>query len=542
MTSTSGGTARRYRPWRVLLALAIGFALSLVAGELAVRTLLFGRIPLARSLGARLRKPALFCDGNSEDDFWKLEYLLSAPEELHPAPHPDAHLGWTGENVMPGTYENADEARLAGRTPILLYGDSFAQCTTASEECFQGLLERSDLAASHCLLNYGVSGYGLDQTYLMLARSIDRFADQRPIVIVSLLVDSDLDRCMLAFRGWPKPRLDVVGDELSSREPETLDPERYLALHPLSIRSYLVRLLASDGSPLPRAARDWVRGDHRRIAEKQRINRRILIEIDRLLRARGLTCTIFLFHSEKFLGAQVEATEWQEPFVRAVAGELGIPVISARPYLFAAARKLGTDPSRFYGHAGASSGHHNPAGNAVVFEALRPIIRGSGGAIETESLERWIDSGALRAIEAGPRTLRVMGRTARVFDAGGELCARVELSIDPSSGSTERVPCLFVRGGAVPTEVRIKLDRGLARWRASVSVLARPGAACAGREIELEVRADGATIGRARLKAGAPPEVLELGIAGKRELSIVADARGAEPECAWIRVAEPRLQ
>lgn len=543
MTSTAGAPAQRPKLKRALLALAIGCALSLVAGELVLRILLFGESSLAHDLGHRLRSPEYFSDGNSEDDYWKLQYWFTDPARLKPASSPDAILGWTGPNVTPGTYEHADEGRIAGRIPVLFYGDSFAECLTPPDECFQGLLQRSDLASRYCLLNYGVSGYGLDQIYLMLARSIDRFAGQRPIVIVSLLVDSDLDRSLLAFRCWPKPRLEIVGDELLVHEPPTLDPERFLALHPSSIQSYLWRLLAYERSPLPRGVRDVLRGDHRRIAQKKALNQRILTEIQRLIQSRGLTCTLFLFHSDGSLAQSADWAEWQEPFVRSVADELGMPVASARPFLVTAARELATDTSRFYGRQGALVGHHNAAGNAVVFEALRRIIEGRLDPSDTTRLAGWVRSGGLPPLESGPRALRVMNRIARVSAPDGGVHARHEIAADPASAGSERVDCLFVRGGALaPTEVHVALEPGLRRWRASISALARTDLGCTAQTLELEVRADDMLLGRAQVSADSAPVLLEFDIAGKRELSIVAHARGAEPDCAWIRIAEPRLE
>ena len=89
---------------------------------------------------------------------------------------------------------------------MLLFGDSFCECATPPEECWQGLLERSPLGPRFALVNYGTGGYGLDQVLLLARRVLDRWRGRDPLVVVGILVDDDLDRDALALRNFPKPR------------------------------------------------------------------------------------------------------------------------------------------------------------------------------------------------------------------------------------------------------------------------------------------------------------------------------------------------
>ena len=69
----ASGRKRRWRRARgAALALLLGSGLSTIALELGIRFLLFTDLPVARRLGASLRRPEHFSDGNCDDDYWKL--------------------------------------------------------------------------------------------------------------------------------------------------------------------------------------------------------------------------------------------------------------------------------------------------------------------------------------------------------------------------------------------------------------------------------------------------------------------------------------
>jgi hypothetical protein len=97
----------------------------LLLAEAGFRMLLFGESAAALRLGARLRVPSAFADAD-ESDHWKLLRLFQ-PRAMRKAQRfPDPVTGWIRR-----PYDLASvERELAGRRPVLLFGDSYAQCTT----------------------------------------------------------------------------------------------------------------------------------------------------------------------------------------------------------------------------------------------------------------------------------------------------------------------------------------------------------------------------------------------------------------------------
>lgn len=129
--------------------------MSLGAAELTLRALPFADTPV----NARLRHPGLYADPFSDDDYWILQYVFKHRRQPPENPHP--LLGWVG-SFDRETYRHDQSAEIAGRRPVLMYGDSFTVCAR-SEKCFQNILNADDeFARDHALLNYGVgvTGWG----------------------------------------------------------------------------------------------------------------------------------------------------------------------------------------------------------------------------------------------------------------------------------------------------------------------------------------------------------------------------------------------
>jgi hypothetical protein len=293
-----------------MLKLVLAGLLTTGLFEGAIRFLALSDSPIARRWGAALRSPGNFSNRWS-DDYWMLKYRFADPE-ARIEPTFDSLLGWRSAAIEPEGYRHADAAGLDGRRPVLLYGDSFALCVTKDEECWQGLLERSELGRDHALLNYGVGGYGLDQIYLLFQHSIDHYAELDPIVVVAVLVDDDLDRSSLRFRSWPKPHLSLTAEGTFAPDgPVTRDPLDYLEQNSTGIWSYGFRYLVYGAHVLPRNESEWLIGRGSRVAETEELNRNILDALAAELAARDLDAFVLLFHGRPYL----EIHDWREAFL-----------------------------------------------------------------------------------------------------------------------------------------------------------------------------------------------------------------------------------
>ena len=113
------------------------------------------------------------------------------------------------------------------------------ECTKSP--CFQDILNADTTFSKRCyMLNYGVGGYGVDQTYLLMSSSVAQY--RNPVIVFSLLTE-DLDRALLSVREGPKPRYVLDDGKLESRMiPIDRDPADSFARTNPAIRSYLWRL------------------------------------------------------------------------------------------------------------------------------------------------------------------------------------------------------------------------------------------------------------------------------------------------------------
>lgn len=359
----------RPRRWRRKLLFAA--VVSLVLLELGLRFLLFHDGALAHSWGAGLRDPANFAY-RWTDEYWKLRYIFADPDSHRPTRH-DGRVGWLHQRIHDGTYDHAARGQVAGRRPVLLYGDSFAACVTSREDCWEGILAESELNPSHELLNYGVGGYGFDQTVLLFQQSIDLWTDQKPVVVISLLVDVNLDRTALHFKGWPKPYL-IVGEDgsLTHEEEVVHGSEPYLESHPVGIASYAWRYLVNGSGVLPDAWQAGLQG-RGRIDDETRARSRALLETVREeCETRDLEYFVLLFHGRRILASEDEDTEdWHDSFLIEELERLEMPYVSSRPLLQEHARQSERPVSDYFFTRGIARRHYTPLANRVVFEAIR---------------------------------------------------------------------------------------------------------------------------------------------------------------------------
>lgn len=264
------------------------------------------------------KKPSLYSnyiehpDGDLfDDDYWKLNYIFNRQFNIE---EPDPLLCWTGA-FKKESHIHFHEEQLNGRRPVLLYGDSFAQCVEWVD-CFEDILNSdSAFSAGHYLLNFGTGGYGVDQIYLLFTETIDRF--DRPFVIFSLLT-TDMDRCMVKFRDAQKPYF-VFKDStlLLQGTPITLSTSEYIEQNPPEITSYLWRRLKNSDL-------NFLRDDEKRAAEKiakiKTLNIQLLRETFRKLKSLNTDYLVLVFHPEHH-----HPDDWRLTFLRDFLAEEKVP-------------------------------------------------------------------------------------------------------------------------------------------------------------------------------------------------------------------------
>lgn len=217
---------RRARVYRMMLLLG-GTLVALILVEVTLRVI------AARAPGSLFNE--------YQDSFWELEFIQEygndrrADAKLHTS-HPTR--GWVpGPNrsvtCNNQTYTTNDRGHRS-TTPfvsrpdkyaVLVAGDSFTFGWEASDsDTWPTILAKMDDRLH--VLNLGVPGYGVDQMCVTLEESVPEY---RPQLAVLAYIGDDLNRSLLSFRHYRKPRFVLKGDRLKltnvpiGRFSETLD-------------------------------------------------------------------------------------------------------------------------------------------------------------------------------------------------------------------------------------------------------------------------------------------------------------------------------
>lgn len=522
-----GATRPRKKMRRALVALAAGLVVALLAGEGALRFLLFGNSELAKRLGKRWRRMELYTD-SMDADYWKLQSLFNRDLVSDP-PGPDPVVGWTG-SVTPRTYGHPDEAGLAGRTPVLFFGDSNAECRTGPDECFQGLMERSEFASQYALLNYGVGGYGLDQIQRLVSVSLDHYADQHPIVIVSFMVDDDLERSMLPFRCWAKPRYGVKDGKLVDPPPVDVDTNHYLDENPPSIASYLYRLARS---PFRTFEYEHI-GTAGEMKERRELNRAVLERIRDDLERRHLRYFFLVFQMEGVWGGS-KVAQWGQEVFDAFAAEHHVPYVTTRPFMEAATGGRVDGLGELIGRNDpVLMNHLNSGGNRVVFEAIRQGLEGRFGDYDLERVRKQAKEGAYRP--ELPHNLYVLGAPAGFEGKSEYACVRYR-----KPDGANPVPRLAMRcGDDGVTRLEIDVERQWKSFRARVRAVGAGDAACKEGKLVLFTRTDSNPWVREEFSIGDPQREWTLETAGAKQLEMRLEYAGADPACPWLLMDDLR--
>lgn len=368
-------TARKFRFVKKFAIVVVVIALLLVCLEGAFRWAIFGESDLAKRWGYPIRHAYMYADRWNEDDYWYLDQLFRGEPGKLPQHAYDPWLGWRSHELKPDGYDHFARESLNGRRPVLMYGDSFAMCMTDSEQCWEGLMEQSDLSQQHKLVNYGMRGYGLDQINILIRKSLPLWKDLDPIVIVGIYLEDDLDRAWLKFRGWPKPyfRLEDQQLKLQTGKLEYFD-ENWLANYEPDITSYLARF-AMFHPAFPSGLRDRLLGKENLKTDIQNLSIAILDSMSSYLKQQGVPHFFVLFHGEKEIG-ELKPKTWHEPACVDSFTRLRTEWVSSRRAIQQDMLATGRTPNEYFGHQGNLVGHYSPLGQRVVFRALADGLAG----------------------------------------------------------------------------------------------------------------------------------------------------------------------
>lgn len=222
-------------------------------------------------------------------------------------PHP--FLGWTGK-FNPENLNHNDSAKVKGKRPILLFGDSFVFCEDGIT-CFEDYINGdSTLNKNYWLLNYGARGYGVDQMSVLFDSLIDKF--NNPFVVFSIMPD-DINRNLLSIRTGQKPFYQLHKDSLILKGiPIDSVPAHFFNHNPPEIKSYLLnRFLYSN-------LNIWKKNyglDHRVREKVIRLNSAILHKVTDKIKSKNLDC-VFLIYQSLWSGDGNWRTNYLEGFFR----------------------------------------------------------------------------------------------------------------------------------------------------------------------------------------------------------------------------------
>lgn len=296
------------------------------------------------------------------ENYWK---LVNQFREGMNVEHPHSLLGWCGK-FSRETLQHKEEGNLLGRRPVLLYGDSFAQCVD-SVRCFEDVLNSDSVfSARHYLLNYGVGGYGVDQISLLFEETYKKFED--PFVVFSLLT-TDLDRSMLAFRDAQKPYFKIINGELELKGvPITLSTNEYLEENPPKIKSYLFnRFRNSKLNPIKQKPG---KKEEKYIEELLMLNGLILERVFTQLEESGLDYVILIFQPESHPVAY-----WRMKFLLELCEKHGVDYIRARDLQWMDTDFETYDPYRYII---VGDGHPTSYMNGLVSKEIKRLILDKG--------------------------------------------------------------------------------------------------------------------------------------------------------------------
>jgi lysophospholipase L1-like esterase len=242
---------------------------------------------------------------------------------------------------------------------VLFFGDSYVDGPEPIPNKLPQLLD--PLLASHSVVNYGVSGYGVDQIFLRFLDSYKKYQD--PIVLIGIQ-DRDIDRTVMSIRNQQKPVLDIQNGELVTTNTPIGATTEFIRRNPVELKSYLGRfvLMRLRRLGLERPI-DRLLGYDKRHEQKLRVNRRILQALDEEAEQAGIRLYAVLFYVENDMLVE----DWREHFLKTTLDELQIPYFDTKTYLYDVLAVEGGSVSDYWSD---EHGHPNLDGNRVFARGI----------------------------------------------------------------------------------------------------------------------------------------------------------------------------
>jgi hypothetical protein len=326
--------------------------------EFTFRALVFSNLTFMK----KFRDPSLYASSLSDDEYWLLYYYLDG--KYKPPKDPHHILGWVGafdRNFL----IHQDTPQLKQRRPVLLYGDSFAACV-AREPCFQDVLNHDPTFSRKCfLLNYGVGNYGLDQIYILMTQTVQKYKD--PIVVFSLLTE-DIDRNILSVRIGQKPRFRLEGGKLRLiNVPIDSNPTDFFERTRPRIYSYLFRM-ALYGGVLPTRLARALKGEEEKQNEKIDLAQALLKEAIADLRRHRLEFSFLVFVGNwRRVSSILDENDWRLDTIVRVLKEENVNYINAKDILREDMRETGRTVGEYF----IPNGHYNGYTNTLIANRLK---------------------------------------------------------------------------------------------------------------------------------------------------------------------------
>ncbi len=156
------------------------------------------------------------------DPFWEARFLQRTADVDQPFVQHDVHptRGWTPKPHLHRVSEYTETTNDRGQRALVDYaphpdkftvmivGDSFTYGAWSDDsEVWPTILQGLD---DRCyIVNLAVGGYGVDQMYVTERESIEEY---KPNMVIMAAISDDLNRCLLSFREYRKPRF-VIGSD-----------------------------------------------------------------------------------------------------------------------------------------------------------------------------------------------------------------------------------------------------------------------------------------------------------------------------------------